>query len=647
MNSIRPSLVTAETMKPLSFEHDEIERSIPERFRKVARACCAQVAVQSGTETLTYGALDSASNRIAHALLGAGGPGEEPVALLCRNDAVLGVALVGVLKAGKAYAALADSLPQSQMESTLHYLQGRILLCDTENAGLAQLLALHTGYKVLVIGRDTDLNSADDPLLEIGPDRLASLTFTSGSTGEPKGVMRSHRLLLQRAWRDLQDLTVGSQDRVAFLYSAAFSASTSVVFGTLLNGAALCLYDFQSSGLESLTAWLLGSKVTCLQLPLELFRQWLDTLAPSTFLPNLRQIAPAGRLLGQDIDRVRPHVAPDCVLIGRLASSETGIIARTIFPVWRAPTEKVLPVGIPVPEMELRIVDETRRQVAEGEIGELLVRGRYLSPGYWRRPDLTEAVFAPDPSRPHEIWYQTGDLVRIKPDGEDQGMLEFHGRRDDRVKVRGYSVELAAVETALLAIGSISAATVTAPASADGERRLVAYVVPAGEMTPTGRHLRHALVESLPAYMIPSVFIVLSALPLTTNGKVDRSALPAPENYRPDADASYVAPRNESEAKVTRIWADVLGYDEIGVNDSFLDLGGHSLLATRILARTVEVFGVEVPLKDFFDASTPAAMAALIDLHQATPGASFERALADVESWSERDAALLVGEFDA
>ena len=632
-------------MNPLGFEHAEVERSIPERFRKVVDAFHDRPVVVGDRGALSYGELDRASSRVAQALLDVSRGQQEPVGLLCRQDSALLIGIVGILKAGMAFSVLASSAPQSQMVSLVNYLQGQVVLCDAENAALAAILAQNTQRRVIVIGRETDAYPALDPGLDIEPDRLASLTFTSGTTGEPKGVMRSHRLLVQRAWFDFHDQGLGTHDRVALVYSAAFSAASSVIFGALLNGAALCLYDIAGLGLAPFSSWLSSNQATCLQIPIEQYRQWLDTLAPQAFFSSLRQIAPAGRLLRQDFERARPHLQPECVLIGRLGSSETGIIACTTFPVQWSPVEEVLPVGFPVPEMELRIIDETGQMVATDEIGELLVRSRYLSSGYWRRPDLTGRVFTADPDLPEERWYHTGDLVRIRGDGSHKGMLEFHGRRDDRVKVRGHSVELAAVETALLAIDFISAATVTAPITADGERRLVAYVVPTGKPGPTARYLRLALAETLPAYMIPGAFIMLDALPLTANGKVDRSALPAPDSRRPDLDTPYIAPRSATEAQVTSIWSDLLGCHPVGIDDNFLDLGGHSLLAARILARTIQTFGVALPLRDFFEAPTPATLSAQIDLHLATAAgdAGIERLLAEVEAWSEREAALMLG----
>jgi acyl carrier protein len=256
-------------------------------------------------------------------------------------------------------------------------------------------------------------------------------------------------------------------------------------------------------------------------------------------------------------------------------------------------------------------LDETGREVGADQIGEIAVRSKYLALGYWRRPDLTQAAFIPDPRGGDERLYLMGDLGVMRPDG----CLIHMGRKDFQVKIRGYRVEVAEIEEALLAIDSIKAAVVHARADDAGEQRLVAYVVPAGSAAPTVSQLRRALTQTLPDYMMPSAFVFLETLPLSPTGKIDRRALPAPNHARPALKAPYVTPRTPTESDLARIWAEVLELEQVGVHDDFLDLGGDSLLATRILSRVIQTFRVELSIQALLAAPTVAQMAELIVPH--------------------------------
>jgi acyl carrier protein len=258
-------------------------------------------------------------------------------------------------------------------------------------------------------------------------------------------------------------------------------------------------------------------------------------------------------------------------------------------------------------------LDETGREVGADQVGEIAVRSRYLALGYWRRPDLTEAAFIPDPRDGDQRLYLSGDLGMMRPDG----CLVHMGRKDFQVKIRGYRVEVGEIEAALLGLDSIRAAVVVAQAGEAGEQWLVAYAVPVAGVAPTVSELRRALSQTLPDYMMPSAFVFLEALPLLPNGKIDRRTLPTPNRTRPALDVSYVAPRTPVESNLAGIWADVLNVQPIGIHDRFLELGGHSLLATQILSRVMETFGVEFSIRALFENPTVAEMAEVIARRQA------------------------------
>ena len=271
-----------------------------------------------------------------------------------------------------------------------------------------------------------------------------------------------------------------------------------------------------------------------------------------------------------------------------------------------------MPVGYAVDGVNVLLVDEAGGEIGLDRVGEIALESPYLTLGYWRRPDLTRTAFLPDAIAGGARVYRTGDLGRMRPDG----CLEHLGRNDFQMKIRGYRIEGTEIESALLERAAIKEAAVVARADARGDQHLVAYVVPAGTQAPSARTLRRALAETLPDYMLPSVFVILDALPLTATGKVDRRALPPPEGARRLGPETPLAPaRTPIERALAGIWEDVLALEQVGIQDHFLDLGGHSLLATRIASRIRDVFGVDVPLRTLFEASTVADMTVVIAQH--------------------------------
>jgi len=253
--------------------------------------------------------------------------------------------------------------------------------------------------------------------------------------------------------------------------------------------------------------------------------------------------------------------------------------------------------------------------VAAGQVGEFVVRSRYLALGYWRRPDLTSAAFLPDPQGEEERLYRTGDLGIIR----DDGTLFHVGRRDSQVKIRGFRIELSEIELALRRFDSVKAAVVVAHVRDDGEKALVGYVVPADGIVPSARELRRGLGQVLPDYMIPSTFVLMGSLPTLPNGKVNRHALPPPQPQRPPLSESYVAASTDTQMRIARIWAELLVLDDVGINDPFLELGGDSLMASKVMSRMRDSFGVELPLRAIFDTPTVAGLAAQIDFATKLP----------------------------
>ena len=325
------------------------------------------------------------------------------------------------------------------------------------------------------------------------------------------------------------------------------------------------------------------------------------------------------------------------ILVIRLGSTETGSLGRYFIDSVesRAFHERV-PVGYAVQDTHILLLDENGKDVEFNRIGEIAAQSRYLSPGYWRMPELTEARFLPDPNGGDQRIYLTGDLGRILPDG----CLEHFGRKDHQVKIRGFSVAVAEIEAALLSLESIKEAVVVGRGDSSAEQQLIAYLVAARNPAPTVSELRTVLRGKLPDYMIPSAFVEMDALPLLPTGKVDRQALPALVPARPALDTSFVTPRTGVEETIAGIWSEVLALNTVGVHDNFFDLGGHSLTAARVVSRVIKEFLIEVPLQSLFQSPTVAEMAAVITENQAKVlrDGGLERIVAELESMSDEGA---------
>jgi acyl carrier protein len=336
-----------------------------------------------------------------------------------------------------------------------------------------------------------------------------------------------------------------------------------------------------------------------------------------------------------DVELFKKHFPSHTVLVNALSSSETGPLTKLLIDHESKISEAVVPLGYPLEDKKILVLDELGRDVGFNEVGEIAVRSCYLSSGYWGRPGLNDAKFKRDSKSGESCLYLTGDLGLRLPDG----CLIYKGRKDQRVKIRGYGVEIAEVEKVLRDYAGIKEAVVTVGEGPTGDTRLVAYYVATGDVRPGISAIRDFLITQLPEYMIPSVFVVLDALPLTASGKLDRKALATPKNARPALDSPCIAPQTSVEQKLVDIWTEVLGLDQVGIHDNFFELGGHSLAAGRIISRVVRTFGLELPIGSLFDSPTVAEMAAVITESQGNKAEdeALARILAEVEGLNRED----------
>jgi amino acid adenylation domain-containing protein len=596
------------------FDPADVECSIPELFERHAHRRPDSVAVRTRGASLTYGEVNRAANRIARAILDRRGAGEEAIALIMEPELSIVPALLGVLKAGKIYVSLSPALPAPTSRALLDDADVHLVVTTRVQRAAADAL-VQPGRSVLDVDEVTDAMPASDLGRSIPPETLASIYYTSGSTGRSKGALQSHRNILHAMMNYTNDLHVRAGDRLALLHSYSFAASLTTVFGALLTGATLCPFDLPAEGVARLGPWMAAEGITIYYSGPSVFRHFVGTLTDRDRFPALRLVRLVGEpVTGRDVELFRAHFSADCLFVNALGSAETLMFRQYCVDAATPLPDDVVPVGYACDGLETLLLDPDGNEVGPDGVGEIVVRSRYLSPGYWRQLALTNAAFRPEPGDKDVRRYHTGDLGRMRADG-----CLFHlGRQDWQVKVRGHRVDLVQVERALLDHPEVEQAVVTAQADEADDTRLIAYVVARGEPRPSVSALREFLAERLPSHMMPAAFVTLDAFPLTANNKIDRQALPRPTRERPRLAGPFVAPRGPIEEDLARIWAGALALDAVGVHDNFLELGGDSLRATRIVTDVETAFRVELLSRSLLlDSPTVADMALVITAHLA------------------------------
>jgi non-ribosomal peptide synthetase component F/acyl carrier protein len=618
----------------VEFPKEEVEQSIPDRFEKIVRQFHDRIAVKTSDGGLSYEALNKAANRIAAAILNELGDKIEPVMLFSEQSLETIISCLGILKAGKILVAIDPSSPIERLGYILDDSQAAAILTGNKNLSFAAGLAKSTRRVINIDAPDRNLSDDNTGLLLL-PDAAAELRYSSGSMGQPKGIVRSHRRILYAAMLKINEVGICPDDRLLILRNVSFGGKD--IFKGLLSGAGIFLFDIKKDGLANLAKFLIQERITHYTSVPSTFRYFVNELSGPEILPSLRMIELGGEPLStREVELYKQHCSPKCILMHKFSSGEAGNLCQYLIDKQTEVSTPIVPIGYPVDGKEVFLVDDNGEKIRFDRVGEIAVRSRYLSSEYWRKPELTSVKFLADANGGEKRVYLTGDMGRMLPDG----CLIYLGRKDDQVKIRGCAVLFCEVEIALRECANVKDAVVTAWESESGEKFLAAYVVPKREQVLTGSDLRRFLKQKLPEYMIPSTFVFQDALPLTPGGKVDRRALPTPNNAHPEFDASYVPPRTALEKEVANIWADVLNLDNVGINHNFFDLGGHSLAATRVVSQVIKQFQVEVPLQLLFQSPTVAEMAAVIMEHQSKKLSEkdLECILTELESMSDEEA---------
>jgi amino acid adenylation domain-containing protein len=577
------------------------------------------IAVVFGSDQMTYRELNRRANQLAHHLRVLGVGPELLVAICLERSLEAVIGLLGILKAGGAYLPLDPAYPHDRLAFMLKDAQVRVLLtCERLLPGSVEpnieIICLDSGWDAIA------LESDENPCAVTQPENLAYAIYTSGSTGQPKGVLVSHGSIAGHCRNVQRCYELDSCDIVLQFASLSFDVSLEEILPTLIVGARLVVMGPNFWPPAEFHRKIAEFELTVLNLPTA---YWQDLAREWANIPDLASnIQPRLCIVGGDA------MLPDALmfwqrtpmksirLLNAYGPTETTITA-TVFEVAPHPDETAVyrrvPIGRPLANRAIYILDQHRNPVPIGVHGRLHIGGAGLARGYLDRPDLTASAFIADPfsAEPGARMYQTGDLARYRPDGN----IEFLGRADDQVKIRGFRIELGEIEAVLGQHPAVREVAVLAREIMPGEKRLVAYVV--GDSTT--EELRRFLKDKLPGYMVPAIFVLLHALPLMANGKVDRRALPSPDRSGPESERTFVAPRDDLERQLALIWEEVLDIRSVGVRDNFFELGGHSLLAVRLFALIEKRLGRKLPLTAVFQGATVEHLAEVLR-QQAVPG---------------------------
>jgi amino acid adenylation domain-containing protein len=577
--------------------------------RQVAASGAAAAIEASGTQ-LTYAALDVAANRLAHRLRDLGVGPDITVGVCLPRSPELVIGLLAILKAGGAYVPLDPAYPLDRLQVMMEQARPRVLMSHGELVdGLPQ-----TRGKVLLLDRDAAAiaqeSEADPEPLAQGAD-LAYVIFTSGSTGRPKGVAMPHQGLCNLLEWQARGFGGDRPRRTLQFASPSFDVGFQDIFSTLATGGTLVVVpDELRRDFDRLASFIDDERIERLFLPPLALRELAVRLAgaPAT-TPDVEIIAAGEQLEITPAIRELFTSRPGWTLHNQYGPTESHVVTSHSLAGDPSGWPDLPPIGRPIPNARVYLLDGGGEPVPAGVPGELFIGGVSVARGYLNQPRLTAERFLPDPFAGGDArMYRTGDLARWG----DDGTIEFLGRVDDQVKIRGFRVEPAEVVTALLRHPEVAHAAVVAEEHTPPLRRLVAYVVPASQPAPGPRELRDFLAASLPDYMVPAAFLTLDTLPMTPNGKLDRRALP-PSDVSPEPVQAPAPPASETEARVAAIWAEILGFERVGLDDNFFELGGHSLLAGDVVSRCSRALGVSLAMRILFAGPTVREMSTAIE----------------------------------
>ena len=585
--------------------------SIPTAFEQVAAMHHARLAVCSDTWRATYDELNATANRVAHALIRRGGAPGDRIAVLMRHDTPQIAAVLGIVKASRIVVTLNPAEAPARLVQVIEDAAPALILTDDPRAAAA----IAAEKSAVVCYEDAIVDGpAHNPEITIDPDATAHLVFTSGSTGRPKGVQQTHGQILHQTRGYTQATLLTCNDRLTLLGALSGGHGVGTMWTALLNGAALFPFAVADNSTAALVDWIIRHDITAYFSSVSLFRHLMKSLDDDVRFRRMRVVRLSSEAAtAEDFRSFQRRFFEQCSFVHTLASSEIGLIAYLRLSHRDSVAEGRIPVGHPVDGVEISLIDDRGRPVARGHVGEIVACSHHVSSGYWHNDALTSKRFGQASNGEGMRVVHTGDLARF----DANGMLEFIGRKDSRIKIRGYSVEPAEVESAILKAPGVDQSCVTAFTGPSGQPQLVAYVVLRGGYPHDVQSLRQVLRTGLPSYLLPSAFVFVDAFPLNSHGKVDRARLLA--THVPSRSAHPgERPRTETERLLAGIWEQALDITGVGRNDDFLDLGGDSLVGAVVSAHIHAALGMELPISALSDHPVLADLAQVIDESRAS-----------------------------
>jgi amino acid adenylation domain-containing protein len=623
-NPIFTSVSEAETQAPGTMGQEYAKDfRVHHWVSRQAETAPEALALAGCSGTLTYSELEARSNRLAHHLRALGVGPDVLVGLCVDRTPIMAIGALAILKAGGAYVPFDPSYPKDRIAFMLSDAKPAVLI--TQSSLRETFVA--EGRVTLVLDSESAEVAAlpSSPLSDPGTlDNLAYVIYTSGSTGKPKGVQLTHRGLLNLVLWHHQAFAITPADRATQLASQGFDAAVWELWPYLTAGGSIhFVAEAVRTEPERLRDWIDDHKISISFVPTPMAEHILKLQWPAN--TSLRLL-----LTGADRLRYYPPVSLPFSVVNNYGPTECTVVATSGTVQKESGSVTFPPIGQPIANTQIYILDSELRPVTDGQPGELHIAGTGLARGYLNQPDLTAEKFIANPfsNNPGDRLYKTGDMGRLLPDGQ----IEFLGRADDQVKIRGYRIELNEIIRVLNQHPAVQDSVVTASADDSGDNRLVAYIVSNTTPAPTILDLRAFLANALPEYMLPAAFVQLGALPIGPNGKVDRSALPAPDVGNRMLDDSYVAPNSPTERLIANILAKLLGLERVGIHDNFFLLGGNSLLGTQVIAQIRSHFDVDLTLLSLFDHPTVSGIAAQVQ----------QLIIAKLESMSEEEAQRLL-----
>ena len=582
------------------FDKESINNSIINRFEYIASKYGEKIAVVGYKNRISYNLLNNSANIVSSELNKVENPNKRAY-LLFEHDTEMIVGIIGILKSALAYIPLDPAHPVSRLKYIISDSKGSVLVTNKKNLSLAKSLVQESGRIEIINVDELDftkkcLNSNRS----IDPYQIGYILYTSGSTGKPKGVIQNHRNILHFIRNYTNNLYISPDDRLTLFSTYSFDAAVMDIFGSLLNGSTLYPYGIKNAGaIDNLSNWIKEEKITIFHSVPTLFRYFISRITKDEVIKDVRLVVMGGEpVLINDIEQYKNHFSDKSIFINGLGPTESTVTLQYFINKQTQIFNATVPVGYPVDDTNVYLLDQNDCEVRDGEVGELVYKSDHLALGYLNLDEKTNQVFITDPITKNGRVFKTGDLGKRQKNGP----IEFLGRNDFQIKIRGYRIELNEIESILDKFEGIQKSVVMPTRHLSKDPQVIAYYTTiSGKSVPESLLIKH-VKSALPSYMVPTYFYHLDEMPLTATGKTDRMFIV--DNFIPKSNGEQKQPKTNIEKKLMKIWKEVLNTDDFGIDTEFMKTGGNSLLTTTVALEMQDEFGISVALTDLVNLPT-------------------------------------------